>query len=112
MGLLLFFKKATVAERQEMVLKSTVEVMEKADEVAWNEARQAAETRLMCHLRDKGWKQNQRKNLNAKEIANGLRSTGGTKKRVCTKQLVLSHADQPTGNKDEARGPTAVRLGC
>ena len=101
-GLLLFFKKATDSEHHEMLLKSTLEVTEKAEEVVWREERQVAERKTKRRRGANERKRKQRKNARAKEIADGLRSPGGTKKQVCVNQLGLKYADQATVQGGEA----------
>ena len=80
-GLLQYFKKATEAEHQAYIDRTTAEVKENVENEQWNKDQHEKNLQVKKCLRARERKRKQQ-GKEMKEVACGLRSPGGTKKRV------------------------------
>ena len=81
-GLLLYFKKATEAEHQAYIDRTTAEVKEHAENEQWNKEQHKRILQFKKRLNARERKRKQRVREVRKEVASGLRSPGGTKIKV------------------------------
>ena len=81
-GLLLYFKKATEAEHQAYIDRTTAEVKENAENEQWNKDQHKRILQVKKCLNAREKKRKQRLREVKKEVASGLRGPGGTKIKV------------------------------
>ena len=81
-GLLQYFNKATVAEHQAYLDRTTAEVKENAENEQWKKDQHEKILQVKKHLHATERKQKQREREKKKEISCGLHSLGGTKIKV------------------------------
>ena len=81
-GLLQYFKKATKAEHQAYLDRTTAELKENAEDEKWKRNQHEKILRVKKRLRARERKQKQRGREMKKEISCGLHSPGGTKIKV------------------------------
>jgi hypothetical protein len=82
-GILQFFKKATEEDRQVYLARSSEEIQQRLEEEKWINDRKKERKTLMNRERERKKKREQRERKKKQETIEGLRSPGGTKKKVC-----------------------------
>jgi hypothetical protein len=81
-GILLFFKKATPEQHHAFLASSAEEIEQRMETDEWKNSQVDMRKKAIRREREKTKKRDQRQRRKEHEIANGLRSPGGTKRQV------------------------------
>jgi hypothetical protein len=115
-GILRFFKKATEEDHQAYLARSSEEIQQRMEEDEWKNNRIKERKKMIERKREKKKKREQRDRKKKQEIIEGLRSPGGTKKKVCAKihirpnYLTRNQGSQARAARDALTSPRC--LGC
>lgn len=81
-GILRFFTKATEEDHQAYLARSSEEIQQRMEEDEWKNNRIKEKKKMINRERERKKKREQRDRKKKREIIEGLRSPGGTKKTV------------------------------